>query len=163
MKRKNNLYNLDLIIDKPENAGRFPEHFFLSANDLDHLRSLKDERFDGCYIRHVPAEKLTHFFFSYLNNLLKDNATVQIYVDQPIVCLQKSEARAIQCNAKFSGFDDFIIERSDKYEQLTDNNFLGQVLTMTRIAKVFNEDYEKYHVPAYVPKRAGSIGRKIKK
>ncbi len=159
MKRKPN--TLDLIIDKPEFAGRFPNQFFLSANDLEHLKNLKEERFDGCYIRNVPVEKLNFKFFAYLNNLLKDDAMVQVMLDQPIRSLQNSETRSLQMNAKFSGFDNFSVQRQDVFEQLTEINYMGQVVTFSKVLRVFNEDFEKYYVPAYVPKRlSSSIGRK---
>ena len=84
---------LDLIIDKGEFADRFPHQFFMSADDLDHIKSLKNERFDGCYIRNTAPEKLTTEFFSQLNGVCKDNSTVQCMVDQPIRSLQQCERR----------------------------------------------------------------------
>ena len=145
---------LDLIIDKPEYSERFPHQFFMSADDLEHIKNLKDKRFDGCYIRNTAPEKLTTEFFSMLNQVVKDNSTVQCMVDQPIRALQQCEARTIQMNAKFSGFDDFEIERQDCFEQLTDENFMGLFVTFRKTEHVQSENYDQYLIKPYYPKNS---------
>merc|ERR1719362_665082 len=143
----------DLIIDKSEYAERFPHQFFLSADDLDHIKNLKDNKFDGCYIRNTAPEKLTTQFFSMLNQVVKDNSTVQCMVDQPVRVLQQCEARTIQMNAKFCGFDDFEIERQDCFEQLTDENMMGLFVTFRKVKHVPNENYDQYLIKPYYPQK----------
>ena len=143
---------LDLIIDKPEFSERFPHQFFMSADDLEHIKCLKTHKFDGCYIRNTAPEKLTTEFFSMLNGVVKEDSTVQCMVDQPIRSLQQCERRTIQQNAKFCGFDDFEVERQDCFEQLTDENFMGLFLTFRKVKHVESENYDQYLIKPYYPK-----------
>jgi hypothetical protein len=150
---------LDIIVDKPENARRFVNNFFLPSDTIEHIKYLNDDKFDGCSIRSTPTEKLTNLLFSYLNQKLKDGGVVEVIIDQPVRVMQTQDERVIRMNATFAGFSDFTVEEQKFVEPLTDINYTSLIMTFKKSKRVIACDFDEYHIKPYISR--GKIKKSV--
>ncbi len=140
---------IELLINNDDNYKGLKNLYYIPTDRIDHLRYLKDETFSGCYIRNTPTESLTSLTFSFINQKLKDDAVVEIIMDQPIKAMQKQDERLIKMNALFAGFGSFVTKDEKFVEPLTDINYSSLVLTFKKEKRVIPCEYEKYHIQPY--------------
>jgi hypothetical protein len=144
---------IELLINNEDSYKGLNNIYYLPSDRIEHIRYLNDETFSGCYIRNTPTELLTTLKLSFLNQKLKDQAVVEIIIDQPIKVMQKQDERLIKMNALYAGFGSFDTKEEKFVEPLTDINFSSLVMTFKKEKRVVPCEFEKYHIQRYRGKK----------
>ena len=95
----------ELIIDT-ESVPKKEGVYFLTPDNLDQLKYVKQNTFSKATVRNCQVKKLTTAVLQSLYNSLIRGGTATIVVDEPVLVLQDYDANAIASNAEFAGFSD---------------------------------------------------------
>lgn len=141
---------IELVIDKSDTYQGSKDIYFLPSYRIDQIQFLNDETFIACYIKNTPTEFLNPATLTALSNKLKENAYVEIVIDQPIKLMQKQDERQIRVNALYSGFGNFDVKDQEMIEPSMDVNFTSRVLTFNKIRRPTDSKYQQYYIKPYV-------------
>ena len=95
----------ELIIDT-ESVPKKEGVYFLTPDNLDQLKYVKQNTFSKATVRNCHVKKLTTVVLQSLYNSLIRGGIATIVVDEPVLVLQDYDANAIASNAEFAGFSD---------------------------------------------------------
>lgn len=148
---------IELLINNEDNYKGLKNLYYLPCDRIEHMKYLNNETFNRCHIRNTPTEYLTTLNLSFLNQKLKDDAVVEVIIDQPIKIMQKQDERLIKMNALNAGFGTFETKEEKFVEPLTDINYSSLVISFRKEKRVVPVEFEKYQIQPFKGK-----SRKVK-
>ena len=102
----------ELVIDSEDNYLNDQSVFYIHPGRLQTIRCVANNQFSACTVKNSPVSALTSLNLVGGLEKLKQNAKVEIYIDQPITVMQEYDAKQVEANLKLAGFDEISIESS---------------------------------------------------
>lgn len=103
----------ELVIDSEDSYLEEEGIFYIHPGRLLTLRCVANNQFTACTIKNAPVASLTSLGLVAVLEKLKQNAKVEIYIDQPISVMQEYDAKQVEANLKLAGFDNIKIADGD--------------------------------------------------
>lgn len=107
--------------------------FAIHPSKLEWLSVLQKGSFDRVVIQNVPAINLKSLAFFGLAQILSNNGSVEVLVDQPISVMQNLDAAEIEANAKLGGFTDIKQSNFEQWIRVADKDTKYSTIKLTMI------------------------------
>ena len=109
----------ELAIDSIDNYLEEPNVFYIHPGRLSTIRCVANNQFSSCTIKNSPINSLTSLNLVAVLEKMKQNASLEVYIDQPITVMQDYDAKQVEAYLKLAGFDDIntkpgVIEKDSK-------------------------------------------------
>lgn len=109
----------ELVIDSEDNYLNDQGVFYIHPGRLQTIRCVANNQFSSCTVKNSPVSALTSLNLVGVLEKLKQNAKVEIYIDQPITVMQEYDAKQVEANLKLAGFDEISIGSSSYVKEST--------------------------------------------
>ena len=96
---------MELIVDKKDEIENQENIFFVTPERLYQLKVVNNESFSKGTIKNCPISFLTSSNLQYIYNSMGKNASVTIFIDQPILVMQDYDKQTLKANATLAGFN----------------------------------------------------------
>lgn len=126
--------DVTLVIDGEDTYRNMPDVFYSDPSRISMLRYVRNGSFSSCSIKNTTVEALSSLNLVTILEKLKQNATVEVVINQPITVMQEYDAKQIEANAKLAGFDEikinettFVNEKTQKKLETLEVSFVKPV------------------------------------
>ena len=111
--------NMELIIDDEDTYLELDNVFYVHPSRIGSLKHLSHYQFISATIKNCPIENLTGYNMVQMFGTMKVGAVVEITIFQPLTVLQMFDAKTIEANAIFAGFDNVKISETTYIDDKT--------------------------------------------
>ena len=103
----------ELAIDSEDTYLDQPNVFYIHPGRLSTVRCVANNQFSSATIKNSPVNSLTSLNLVAVLEKMKQNAPLEVYIDQPITVMQEYDAKQVEANLKLAGFDEISINSGD--------------------------------------------------
>ena len=109
----------ELAIDSEDTYLDQPNVFYIHPGRISTVRCVANIQFSSASIKNSPVNSLTSLNLVAVLEKMKQNAPLEVYIDQPITVMQEYDAKQVEANLKLAGFDEISINSGDYVKQST--------------------------------------------